>query len=113
MTFITFIYRIENDPKIYYGKHCTKYVSDHHEGLDLEIKYDLIRYLNEYRGQNNILKVEEKTVSVGVLTFSSNRNIPVYSSDDEKKCFDYYYEYYDNVIKVYFSGKLLEKNIKN
>ena len=24
----------------------------------------MIRYLNEYRGQNNILKVEEKTVSV-------------------------------------------------
>ena len=108
--FITFIYKIENDQKTYYGKYCCDYISDDHEGLDKEIEYILIDGINKYRKQNNLPILEGKDkISIGVLSFSSNKYIPVYSSDDEIKCFDFYCKYYDrtkNSIK-FMNGKLL------
>ena len=57
MPFITFIYKVGKNYKTYYGKYCFHDISDDHEGLDHEVKYILIKGLNEYRKQNNIPKL--------------------------------------------------------
>ena len=103
MIFITFIYKVGNNNKRYYGKYCADYISDDHEGLDSIVKNILIKGLNEYRKKNNIKKLKSK-IMIGILSFSSNDIIPTYSTDDEIKCFDFYYENYD---KIYINGKLI------
>ena len=103
MTFITFIYKVGENPKTYYGKYCSDYISDDHEGLDNEVKYILIKGLNEYRKQKN--KGPISKITVGILSFSSNRVIPTYSSDNEIKCFDFYYTYEN---EIYINGKLFD-----
>jgi hypothetical protein len=99
MTFITFIYKVGKNNKTYYGKYCSDYISDDHEGLDNEVKYALIKGLNDYRKKNNNQKIK-----IGILSFSSNNIIPTYSSNNEIKCFDFYHDY-DN--KIYINGKLV------
>ena len=103
MTFITFIYKVGKNNKTYYGKHCVDYISDDHDGLDNEVKYALIKGLNEYRKQNKVDKIKSKII-IGVLSFSSNNHVPTYSTNNEKKCFDYYHDY-DN--KIYINGNLI------
>jgi hypothetical protein len=103
MPFITFIYKVGKNNKTYYGKYCVDYVSDDHDGLDNEVKDILTRGLNEYRKKNNIQELKSKII-IGILSFSSNNNIPTYSTDNEIKCFDFYYSY-DN--KMYINGKLI------
>ena len=103
MTFITFIYKVGKNNKTYYGKCCFDYFSDDHEGLDDVVKNILLKGLNEYRKKKNIQKLKSK-IMIGILSFSSNDIIPTYSTDDEIKCFDFYYENYD---KIYINGKLI------
>jgi len=103
MPFITFIYKVGKNNKTYYGKYCVDYVSDDHEGLDNEVKYILIKGLNEYRKKQNIKKIKSK-IMIGILSFSSNNIIPTFSTGNEKKCFDFYCSY-DN--KIYINGKLI------
>ena len=91
MTFITFIYKIGNNPKTYYGKYNTKYVSDDHEGLDnFVVRPFLMRGLNEYRKQKNLPKLKAK-IQLGIL-----------SSKKEIKAFDFYCDYDE---KIYMNGK--------
>jgi len=103
MPFITFIYKVGKNYKTYYGKYCVEYMSDDHDGLDNEVKYILTKGLNEYRRKKNIQELKSKII-IGILSFSSNDTIPTYSTDDEIKCFDFYYSY-DN--KIYINGKLI------
>ena len=103
MVFITFIYKVGKNPKTYYGKYCTDYISDDHDGLDNEVKYSLIKGLNKYRKQNNIQNIKSKII-IGILSFSSNEIIATYSTNNEIKCFDFYCNY-DN--KIYINGKLI------
>jgi hypothetical protein len=103
MPFITFIYKVGKNNKTYYGKYCFDYISDDHEGLDDEVKYKLINALNKYRKKKNIPELNTK-ITIGILSFSSNDIIPTYSTDDEIKCFDFYYND-DN--KMYINGKLI------
>ena len=103
MPFITFIYKVGKTHKTYYGKYCFNYISDDHEGLDNEVKYILIKGLNEYRKKNNIQKLKSKII-IGILSFSSNNITSVYSTDNEIKCFDFYYNY-DK--QIYINGKLI------
>ena len=103
MCFITFIYRIENNDKTFYGKFVCNYVSDDHEGLDLEVKPTVIYGINEYRKQKNLEELQEN-VYVGILSFSTNKYIPTYSSDEEIQCFDFYC---DLANKIYVNGKLV------
>ncbi len=114
MPFITFIYKVGKSKKIYYGKYCSDYISDDHEGLDTEVKYSLLKGLKKYKDKNetkNEAKNENQTpkkdikVIVGVLSFSSHKFIPTYSSENEMKCFDYYHDYDD---KIYINGKKIE-----
>jgi hypothetical protein len=103
MSFITFIYRVGKNYKTYYGKYCFDYISDNHDGLDNEVKKILINGLNEYRKKNNIKKLKTKII-IGILSFSSDSNILTYSTDNEIKCFDFYY---DSDKKIYINGKLI------
>jgi len=103
MSFITFIYKVGKNPKTYYGKYCFDSISDDHEGLDEEVRYILKRGVNKYRKKNNIPELKSKII-IGILSFSSNNSIPTYSTEDEIKCFDFYYND-DN--KIYINGKLI------
>ena len=103
MPFITFIYKVGKNYKTYYGKYCFDYISDDHEGLDNEVKDILITGLNEYRRKKNIQNLKTKIV-IGILSFSSDNIIPTYSTDNEIKCFDFYY---DSDNKIYINGKLI------
>ncbi len=103
MPFITFIYKVGKNYNTYYGKYCFDYISDDHEGLDNEVKYILKKSLNEYRKKNNIKKLKTKII-IGILSLSINNIIPTYSTDNEIKCFDFYYKY-DN--EIYINGKLI------
>jgi hypothetical protein len=103
MPFITFIYKVGKNYKTYYGKYCFDYISDDHEGLDNEVKYILIKGLNEYRKKNNIQELKSK-IMIGILSFSSNDNIPTYSTNDEIKCFDFYKNFDE---QTYINGKLI------
>ena len=53
--------------------------------------------------KNNIQKLKTKII-IGILSFSLDNNIPTYSSENEIKCFDFYYND-DN--KIYINGKLI------
>jgi hypothetical protein len=97
------MYKIGNNPKRYYGKYCFDYISDDHEGLDNEVKYILIKGLNEYRKKNNIQKLKSKII-IGILSFSHNKVFPTFSTNNEIKCFDFYYTYEN---KTYINGKLI------
>ncbi len=103
MPFITFIYKVGKNYKTYYGKYCVDYISDDHDGLDNEVKDILINGLNAYRKKNNFQELKSKII-IGILSFSSDNIIPTYSTDNEIKCFDFYYNY-DN--KIYINGKLI------
>ena len=103
MTFITFIYKVGKNNKTYYGKYCVDYISDDHDGLDNEVKYALVKGLNEYKKQNYKQKIKSKII-IGVLSFSTNNYIPTYSSNNEIKCFNFYHDY-DK--KIYINGKII------
>jgi len=108
MSFITFIYRIENNKKTFYGKFVCDYVSDDHEGLDIKIKPTVIDGINEYRKQKNLEELKEK-VYIGILSFSTNKYIPTYSSPEEIQCFDFYYQQLNNNNrKTYINGNLIK-----
>ena len=106
MPFITFIYRIENTEKIFYGKYVCDYVSDNHEGLDIEIKPIVINGINEYRNQKGLDKLDKK-VFLGILSFSSNRHNFIYSSIKEIECFDFYYINCNDESETYINGKFI------
>jgi len=103
MSFITFIYRVGKNPKTYYGKCCFNYITDDHEGLDNEVRYFLKEGLNGYRKKNNIQQIKSK-IMIGILSLSTDKNIPTYSTNAEIKCFDFYKNYEG---QTYVNGKLI------
>jgi hypothetical protein len=109
MPFISFIYRFGRNKRIFYGKYVTDHISDDHEGLDEEVKYDLMNAINEYRKQQNKPPLKSK-LYIGVISFSDDRydSIPTYSTDNEIKCFDFYTrsEYYQR--QTYINGELIK-----
>lgn len=110
MPFITFIYRFKGNPNTYHGKYCFDYISDDHEGLDIEVKYVLKTGLNLYRVTNDMPKV--KKLRIGIISYSSNEYIPTYSTEKEIKCFDFYCTDYNDrdsysIKKYYIDGKPL------
>ena len=108
MPFITFIYRIGQDKKVFYGKYVCDYISDDHEGLDNEIKNIVICGINEYRKQRWAVKINKK-IRIGILSLSTNDYIPSYSTDAEIKCFDFYHK--THVLtkdETYVNGNLIK-----
>ena len=101
MAFITFIYKVGNNNKTYYGKYCNDFILPDHNGLDNQVKNELKIALKKYRKQNKKIKLK---IMIGVLSFSPNIYFPTYSSSKEKKCFDFYRDY-DN--QLYINGNLV------
>jgi len=91
MVTVTFIYRIVNNPKTFYGKCDYDWLSDDHDGLDVEVKYPLLSCINKYRDQNQLSAVREEEVKVGILSCSYDKNFYDYSFLEESQCFDFYY----------------------
>lgn len=106
MVTITFIYKINNINKTFYGKYISDYMSDDHEGLDIEMKYTLLGCINKYRETKNIKKLKNKNLSIGILSCSTNDNYLDYYSPNEIECFDFYYKEFKD-IQVYINGKKL------
>ena len=104
MVTITFIYKIKNVNKTFYGKYIADYMSDDHEGLDVEMNSILLGYINEYRESKNLKKLKNKNLSVGVLSCITNDNYLDYYSSGEIKCFDFYYQKFKDT-QVYINGK--------
>jgi len=107
MPFITFIYRIGNNRKHFYGKYVCDEMSDDHDGLDNEIMPVLIDGINKYRKQRGL---SDKKISLGILSFSANGCIPTFSTDNEIKCFDFYHKefiYREN--ETYVNGRLINR----
>ena len=101
MPFITFIYKIGNGSRIFYGKYACDCISDDHEGLDDVIRQDVVDGINQYREQSGLSKLKSKQICIGVMSLSINGYIPSYSTGKEIKCFDYYYRYGE----TYVNGK--------
>ena len=104
MVTITFIYKIKNVNKTFYGKYIADNMSDDHEGLDVEMNSILLGYINEYRESKNLKKLKNKNLSVGVLSCITNDNYLDYYSSGEIKCFDFYYQKFKDT-QVYINGK--------
>jgi hypothetical protein len=114
---ICFIYKLDNDPKQYYGKYIEIYKEDIysiHIGLDNIVKSVLFNVLNNFRKENNLLIIQE--IKVGIISFSDN--YLNYSSKNEYQCFDFYYtkNYNYNYKEAYINGNLFvlkNKEINN
>ena len=106
MPFITFIYRIENIEKLFYGKYVCDDIPNNQEGLDIEIKPIIINGINQYRNQKGLDKLDKKII-LGILSFSSNNYTYIYSSNEEIECFDFYYINCYDVSEIYINGKLI------
>lgn len=104
MVTITFIYKIKNVNKTFYGKYITDYMSDDHEGLDNEIKNDVLDSINVFRASKNMKKLKYKNLLIGVLSCITNDNYLDYYSSDEIKCFDFYYKKFKET-QIYINGK--------
>jgi hypothetical protein len=101
MPFITFIYKIGKNSRTYYGKYCEDRLSDDHEGLDNEVRHSVEMGVNAYRKKMNLSPLRAK-ITIGILSLSINDVIPIFSSKNEVKCFDFY-KNYDN--KIFMNGK--------
>jgi hypothetical protein len=108
MSFITFIYKIDGDTNIYYGKYITDYISDDHEGLDIEVKTILIPELNNFRKNNNLSELDDESIIVGILGFCTDNYVPTYSTDHEMKAFNFYSIYRNYNYQTYINGNLVD-----
>jgi len=107
MPFITFIYRIHTHT--FFGKYICERMSDDHEGLDRTVYSTLRNGIRKWREQNNMVPLQDK-IRLGVMSYSSDNVIPVYSSDKEIHCFDFYYIEHDNTYETYVNGIRLTPN---
>ena len=101
MPTICFMYKMNDNPKIHYGKYVVDYISDDHEGLDVEI----ISILEKKYNTPSII------FTVGIISCSTNFNSINYSTEKEYTFFDFYYVSHDNMHKyeniLYIDGKLI------
>jgi len=107
MVAVTFIYRIVNNPKTFYGKCVYLWLSDDHGALDVEVKCRLLPCINKYQVQNQLLAVSEEEVKVGILSCSYVKNRYDYSSLEESQCFDFYYSQGDPLLYL-INGEKIE-----
>jgi len=84
-----------------------KYISDDHEGLDIEVREQLLFGLNMLRKQNGMDVLDDAfmdEIKVGVISFALDEHIPSYSSDTEIGCFDFYCKTENGKHKYYVDG---------
>jgi len=108
MPFITFIYKIKNHSKTYYGKLCSHYLSEHLDGLEKEVKTILLNGINIYRNKNNQPNLKKNNLSIGILSISDKYYFKPEFIKKEMKCFDFYYIHKDCLLNstVYVNGQI-------
>ena len=109
LIFITFIYKINNIT--FYGKYYTDNISPDHEGLDEEVKPYLLKAIKEYQIQENLPEIKEN-IDIGIISVCNHKYISLHSTNEERKCFDFYCEKftinYIVCLKMYMNGKLIK-----
>lgn len=118
MPFITFIYKkkfdIDGTPGPFFGKYCTNSI---HDELYVEVKKCLIQTLNDfgvkrYVGRPQFVSYRwpetEETVSVGVLSVSSDDIVTMNSNKKDIQAFHFYCDYDNN---RYINGKLINNTL--
>jgi len=107
MITITFIYKIGRHPKTFYGKYITDYISDEHNGLDMEILPVLIASINLFRNYKKLPRL--KTIpQIGIMSCSDENNYLNYTSSNERNCFDFYYlKFEKNPPYIYVNGNVI------
>ena len=100
MSFITFIYKVGDKSKSYYGKYC-----DNNSTSVIEIKEILIKSLNDNRAKNSIPPLRPNKVTIGILAISSSSTLPTHLTEDEIVCFDFYCDYEKN---IYVNGRKID-----
>jgi hypothetical protein len=104
MIFISFFYKIENDPRIYYGKYYSDdKIFEEHDGLDLIVEDIVLFGLNKFRKQKNFLELKSNNIYIGILSISDDKIMPINSSQKEINFFNFYYV--NN--KIYVNGNLV------
>lgn len=104
MADISFIYRINDDTNVYYGKVCYSYPQIY-DNLNLEAEKILLFGLNKYRTQQDLPLLKASDIIVGIISFSSiGCNLDIFkefnnSTEKEIKCFDFYYTKYRDQTK--------------
>lgn len=88
MPAVTFIYRVGNSAN-YLGKYVTGYISDDHEGLDIEIHSEVLSSINNYRANKGYRPLRVHELKVGIVAVLESN---LYSSRREVKIFDFYHQ---------------------
>jgi len=110
MPIVTFIYRIRNRPRTYYGKYVTDSMSDDHDGLDAEIKPHLLRGINLHRIQSGKSIFASRDIKIGVLYCSGYNPFLDWSTEEEVLCFDFYCKEQRQVCTYYLNGREMINN---
>jgi hypothetical protein len=106
MSFITFIYKVGDKSKSYYGKYCdNSSISDNQNDLVIEVKEMLIKSLNDNRVKNSIPALRPNKVTIGILAISSSSIEPNQLTADEIVCFDFYRDFEKN---IYVNGRKID-----
>jgi hypothetical protein len=107
MSAITFIYRLHNQSKAFYGKVNLCTLSDDHKGLDHEVRIILMEGINAYRAMKKMTALpDDAKLQVGILsrlTLSQD-----HSSDQEVSCFDFYAKQQEGNNIYYVNGRKIE-----
>lgn len=104
MTSISFIYRLHNQSKAFYGKIHLRSVSDEHNGLDNVVRNVLFEGINAYRATKKLGPITEKgQLQVGVLSMMNQHTD--HCSNEERNCFDFYATEKNDKITYYVNGR--------
>lgn len=98
---VTFLYRLQNEPTVRFGKCDYEYVSDDHDGLDIEVKNRLLRGINSWLTQRGKRALTEEEVDVGIMAVSSDDRC--YTSKHDYACFDFWFR--EDTQDVYYVNK--------
>ena len=104
MPAVTFIYRVGNSAN-YLGKYVTGYISDDHEGLDIEIHSEVLSSINKYRANKGYRPLRVHELKVGIVSVLESN---LYSSRREAKIFDFYHQ--DG--KSFLNGREISSSVK-
>jgi len=86
---ITFIFKTPEIPHMQFGKIIFEYLRADHNGLDNEIKIDVLCALNTARVSTGLAKMDD--VCIGILSL-----IDEFSSNGEKDIFDLFVDCFEN-----------------
>ncbi len=100
---ITFMYRVGQNPKVFYGK-VIDYISDDHDGLDIDMMYYLRNGLAKF-------DINPRKLHVSIIGYTPDNFFSYYSKQD-RSCFDFYADLCDPKQKYYYLRRGNKKIVK-